>query len=496
MKKALLVMCLLFAGISIYASEYGGVVAAPYLNLGVGARPCGMGEAYIALVDNVDAVWWNAGALVQVENPEFTFMHNQAFGGTNYEYFAFAEPASQLGLDIWGTIGITALLVRVEDITFTKENPDGSYSQEFAAQNNVYSSGGTVLGIAYSWQAAKMFAAGATLKLINQQVASEDGWVPAIDIGILTQTNLTGFNLGLVFQNISFTTLNGAPLPMNLKFGVAYKLPRLFSSELNPKDFLNLALDGILPINPPNLPFGLQAGFEYGGNLDDWVLVGRAGYRFNGNQFISDLGAVAGMTVGGGISKNFSGVDAAIDYAFIPYGILGMTNRISMTILVGQPTPVPTMIGPKPPKVAAATAQTQKVVVTWSNEQAGKVKGYNIYMSYQAGGKYYKLTPNPVDKYMLDVKPLKAGIRSFFVVTTVDKAGRESKYSSEVSAVPKGGGAGFVPPPLPSKTTSYIKGSGASKKTSAKGKSSKTSKTKSTKSSSTKKKKKKTTTTQ
>jgi len=491
MKKIFLLVLMLFISFSIYAAEYGGEIAAPYLNLGVGARPCGMGEAYIALVDNVDAAWWNPGALVQVENPEFTFMHNQAFGGTDYEYLGFAEPASQLGLDIWGTIGITALLVRVDDIQFTKEMPDGSYSQEFANQDNVYSSGGTVLGLAYSWQAAKMFAAGATLKLINQQVATENGWVPALDIGILTQTSLEGFNLGLVFQNISFTSLNGAPLPMNLKFGVAYKLARLFTSETDPKDFLNFALDGILPINPANLPFGLQTGFEYGVKLDDWKIIGRTGYRFNGNQFISDLGDEAGLTAGGGISKNFSGVDAAIDYAFVPYGILGMTNRVSLTILVGQPTPVPATAGPKPPKIAAATPQTQKVVVTWSNEQAGKVKGYNVYMSYQPGGKYTKITPNPVDKYMLTVAPLKPGVRGYFVVSTVDKAGKESKYSQEVSAIPQGGGAPlFTPPPL--KTTKVIGGSGSTKSI----KSSKTkSKTKTT-SSKSKKKKKKTTTTQ
>ncbi len=51
--------------------------------------------------------------------------------------------------------------------------------------------------------------------------------------------------------------------------------------------------------------------------------------------------------------------------------------------------------------------------------------------------KYHKLNKNPVTNYYLTVGPLKSGLRCYFVVTTVDKNGRESKYSSEVSAVPR-----------------------------------------------------------
>ncbi len=455
MKKLISIFAAVLITASLNAAEYGGVTASPYLNLGVGARACGMGEAYTAIVDTVDAAWWNPGALVKVVNPQFSFMHNENFGGTTYEYLGVGFPAEQLGLDIWGTIGITALLVRVQDVFVTKEELDGSYSYDQEARDEYFGAGGTVLGISYSWQAAKMFSVGATLKLINQKVALEEGWIPALDIGILANTNMPGFDVGLVFQNVSFMQMNqvegapDAPLPLNLKFGVGYKFPRLFTPEEDPRDKLELAIDGILPLQPANMPYRLHFGVEYAYNIEGNVVKPRLGYRFNGNQFISDLGPLAGLTAGFGYSRNFDGVDIGVDYAFIPYGDLGASHRVGLSINVGEPTPTPTPVQVKPPRVVKLKADKKKITVMWDlakvKDKEGKtvpdknVKGYNVYISYKPGGKYHKLnkTVLPPERYYLNVSPLKTGIRCYFVVASVGPNDKESEYSKEISAVPR-----------------------------------------------------------
>lgn len=453
-KKLVFLAISMLAAAGLFAAEFGGVTASPYLNLGVGARPSGMGEAYTAVVDNVDAAWWNPGSLVKVENPQFSLMHNQNFGGTAYEYLAIGFPAEQLGLDIWGTIGITALLVRVEDVMQTKEEWNGSnwvYSEDQAKLNQTYGAGGTVLGVSYSWQAAKMFAVGATIKVINQKVALEEGWIPALDIGILSNTNVKGFDIGLVFQNVSFMQMNtvagapNAPLPLNLKFGMAYKADRLFTSESDPRDKFTFGIDGVLPLQPANMPFKLCVGMEYCYNIADNVIKPRVGYRFNGQNFISDLGGLAGLTAGFGYSRNFDGVDIGVDYAFIPFGILGQSHRVGMVINVGEPTPTPTPLPIKPPKTVKLKAEKKKIQVTWSidaKEEKDKklIKGYNVYISYKPGGKYYKLNSKavlPPDKYYMTAKNLKSGVRCYFVVTTVGINDKESAYSKEISAVPR-----------------------------------------------------------
>lgn len=454
MKKTAIIFTVLLMFSFSHAAEYGGVTASPYLNLGVGARPSGMGEAYTAVVDNVDAAWWNPGALVKVENPQFSLMHNQNFGSTSYEYLAIGFPAEQLGLDIWGTIGITALLVRVDDVEKTKEDLSGNYSLPYETwkQSNgieTYGAGGTVLGVSYSWQAAKMFAVGATIKIINQKIAAEEGWIPALDIGILTNTNVKGFDIGLVFQNVSFMQMNqvqgapNAPLPLNLKFGLAYKAARVFTPESDARDKFVLGIDGVLPIQPANMPFKIHVGMEYAINIADNVIKPRVGYRLNGQNFISDLGALAGLTAGFGYSRNFDGVDLGIDYAFIPFGILGDSHRFGLTINVGQPTPTPTPLPIKPPKVVKLKSEAKKIWVQWSVDAKEKdnkfVKGYNVYMSYKPGGQYYKLnkTPLPPSKMFLKAGPLKSGLRCYFVVRTVGTNDKESPNSKEISAVPR-----------------------------------------------------------
>ena len=48
-----------------------GEAAVPFLLIAPGARPCGMGEAGVALADEATAVFWNpAGLAFQYENPE------------------------------------------------------------------------------------------------------------------------------------------------------------------------------------------------------------------------------------------------------------------------------------------------------------------------------------------------------------------------------------------------------------------------------------------
>ncbi|MEI7542771.1 MAG: PorV/PorQ family protein [bacterium] len=450
MKKFLSAAIVLFFASSLFATESGGVTASPYLNMGVGARASGMGEAYTAVVDNVDASWWNPGALVKVENLQFGLMHNQNFGGTSYEYLAIGLPAELFGSDIWGCIGITAMLVRVDDVATTKENADGTWSQAQADKGEFYGVGGTVLGLTYSWQAARLFSVGATLKLINQKIALEESWIPAVDIGLLVNTGITGFDIGLVLQNVSYMQMNqiqgapDAPLPLNLRFGLGYTAKRLFTSEGDSHDGIMVDIDTVVPLQPANMPLRINMGLEYMMKIENNIFKPRVGYRLNGSSYVSDLGWFAGFTFGLGYSRNFNGLDVDLDYAFIPFGELGMSNRVGVTINVGQPTPTP-VEQPKtlsPPKVIQLKAEVKKIWVMWSIDKDPKsiVRGYNVYMSYEPGGnKYYKLTKEPIaaNTYYLQVGSLKSGLRVYFVVTAVDAKGKESKYTKELSAVPQ-----------------------------------------------------------
>ena len=102
-------------------------------------------------------------------------------------------------------------------------------------------------------------------------------------------------------------------LPMNIKVGSAYAVKKNWLAVLD----INYPSDG-------QLYCGL--GTEYCKKVNDKISVaGRVGY----NTRNKDTGGLNGLTVGMGMKyKGYS-----FDYAFVPYGDLGNTNRISFSIL-------------------------------------------------------------------------------------------------------------------------------------------------------------------
>src|SRR3954464_6922850 len=80
-----------------------GAASSPYLKLPMGARGTGMGEAFTAVADDVEAMFYNPAGLTQLDSAHLLLMHNESFGGIRYEHIGFAVPAEKVGLDLWGT---------------------------------------------------------------------------------------------------------------------------------------------------------------------------------------------------------------------------------------------------------------------------------------------------------------------------------------------------------------------------------------------------------
>ena len=70
------VFCLCPDGISVWASG-PGTTAADVLNIPVGARAIGMGEAYTAQADDVSSLYWNPAGLALMQERQASFMYDQ-----------------------------------------------------------------------------------------------------------------------------------------------------------------------------------------------------------------------------------------------------------------------------------------------------------------------------------------------------------------------------------------------------------------------------------
>ena len=67
--------------------------AGEFLATGVGARPLGMGGAFVALAEDGTAGYWNPAGLAFLNYPQIVLMHSERFKGeVNYDYVSFSFP--------------------------------------------------------------------------------------------------------------------------------------------------------------------------------------------------------------------------------------------------------------------------------------------------------------------------------------------------------------------------------------------------------------------
>jgi hypothetical protein len=441
---------------SLMGSDAGGSVGAPYLEMPMGARATGMGEAFSGIANDTEAMYYNPAGLTQVDGTAASFMHMQGFGGINYEHLAIAAPAENLGIDVWGTLGISYTNINMSNIQRSVSNAadtvdspggysgtdPGGFSQEYWDHNFEFGYSASVFGLSYAWQATKSFSLGVTGKYMHEELDDKEGNGFAADAGMFINSPLMpGVGAGLVLQNVGVSPLDGS-LPMQLRAGLGYKFDHPFSPSYWPVDELNTGLDIVLPISPAGQPVDANVGLEYKRWFGNNAGALRAGYRYP-----DDLGAVAGFTAGCGYSFDFVGALVSLDYAFVPYGDLGVSHRISLSgVFGGKPRPTP-----MPPKISQvqgvqAVAGDRSAQIYW-HPNSDEVQGYNLYMAYKAAGPWYKLNKQALKTTSQHVGSLYNGVTTYFYVAAVSKpAGPggpsgESSKSVIVGIVPRPGGS-------------------------------------------------------
>src|SRR5690348_7630434 len=69
-----------------------GTTAADILNIGVGARAIGMGEAYVAQADDVSSLYWNPGGLALMQERQASFMYSPMVQDITYQNAGIGIP--------------------------------------------------------------------------------------------------------------------------------------------------------------------------------------------------------------------------------------------------------------------------------------------------------------------------------------------------------------------------------------------------------------------
>ncbi|MBN1622455.1 MAG: PorV/PorQ family protein [Endomicrobiales bacterium] len=301
---------------NIFASNNPGTTGLNFLKIEVGAKSSAMGGAFSAVCDDASAVYWNPAGLANLDYKQLSIMHLSWFEGINYQFLSYVHPVNNLG-----TLGASIYYLSVGDIP--------SYDNNGARLNGDIGVSDMAFALSYGRSSTKLDY-GLTIKFIQEKLDDVSASAYALDAGILYKLNTTflrswmkdkigqEFKIALGLQNmgpdVKFIQKED-PLPLNYRLGIS-------------QDFFYNSLTIACDVNlPKDNDYYINSGIEY--KITDWVAL-RGGYKFQSNN---PEHSVQPDLVGGiGLGNEF----VTVDYAFVPYGVLGETHRIGLNMRFGR----------------------------------------------------------------------------------------------------------------------------------------------------------------
>ncbi len=311
---SLFILLLLIGNCALSAKDASG---AAFLKIGVGARAIGMGEAFVAVSDDANALYWNPAGLSQIKKRELTAMYNQWFADIQHLYAGYVSPSSIIKED---NFGFSLNYLNYRSITKTFETSAGLYGGE----DGTYSAYDLAGAVAYSRRITNSLFTGVNLKYIQLKNESESANGIGFDIGFLINVleNLQqNTRVGLVIQNIGLKMKfidDPFSLPTTVKAGIAHDITEDITSALDISQ-RDLSLGGEWWVTDS---LAIRSGFNI---------------KFKSNK----LGS--GLRLGTGFGNELF----RLDYAYVLYGDLGNTHRISLTTRFDLPAPAPTQTAAK-----------------------------------------------------------------------------------------------------------------------------------------------------
>jgi len=343
-RPLLLLAGLLLAVIPATSFAQIGTTAASFLTIGVGARPMGMGGAFVAVSDDANALYWNPAGLGMMQQSEIVLQHSTYLAGMTYE---FVGGAIAMGLN--GTIGFSATMLNVGEMEVTTED----YQEGTGLMFDSYS---MAAAVSYSYRFYDRFSIGANLKYIRESIWNESADGVALDIGTLLITPFKGIRLGMNISNFgtkmqmagrdllflydpdeeiegnnpdnpaSYET-DAWKLPLTLRLGLSGEVIE------NSVNRITLAMDWVVPNDNTE---SLNVGMEYAFREMFMLRGGLKGIRpgsYAGTYQLTEPDNNGGYTFGAGFSFNLTGFILKADYGFETYERLGGTHKYSLSLV-------------------------------------------------------------------------------------------------------------------------------------------------------------------
>lgn len=314
-----------------------GTVAAPFLEIPVGAPAIGMGGAFVSLVNDATSLYWNPAGAANLTMSEVVAQHTAWIAQTKFDFAALVLPLGSIG-----TIGLSFTSLSMPDMKVrTVELPEGT--------GEFFSAGDIAAGISYARQLSDRFSIGFTGKYIQETIWHESANAIALDAGTTFRTDLLGgLTIGASLLNFGTTmqmtgrdtrqfvrvdpTKQGAngQIPANLELN-SWDLPLLIQIGISTSPVNNDTYRWIVSVDalhPSDDYESMNVGTEFAYQK---FLFLRAGFN---SLFLPKSEREGGLSLGVGVTSTplFEGVQVRFDYAYRDMGRLENIQVLSLGV--------------------------------------------------------------------------------------------------------------------------------------------------------------------
>lgn len=297
-----------------------GTSAAQFLKIGIGPRAEAMGQAYIAIANDAEALYYNPAGISQFEKNEIFFSSVQWVVDIQLEYLGLVYHLNDIN-----TLGLALTYLHTEEMEETTElYPYGT--------GNYFRYADALLGLSYSRNMTDKFSFGISVKYLHETLAELTMSALLFDLGTYYKTGWKSLRFAAAVTNFgrdiapsgSFTYKNldneqvvksdfqKFPPPILFRIGIAGEI---YKSENN-------MVSGSVQLNHPNdnvenVNFGLEYWWRE-------IFALRGGYISARPE--------ENFSTGFGLRVPLKGMAVGIDYSFSNFGRLGYVNRFALNI--------------------------------------------------------------------------------------------------------------------------------------------------------------------
>jgi opacity protein-like surface antigen len=294
-----------------------GTSGADQLLVPVGARSIASGEAFLATVKGLEAIYYNPAGLAHQSGSEAMFSYMSYIADINVSYFALGTNLGDLG-----SLGFSVKTFDIGNIPVTTfESPDGDGS--------TYSPSFITAGLTYSKIITDRVSIGINTKIISESFMNVSATGFALDFGAQYKFN-SNLSLGATIKNIGTNmTYDGSDLQVRTTLplsqpGTSNAAYSVVAESFQIPSFFELSLNYLVGIDEQNM-LGIASTFRNNNALEDQMKLGLE-YGFQNTFFVRggyDLmlenmdNNIYGLTLGAGVDYKMSdNLSLQFDYAF------------------------------------------------------------------------------------------------------------------------------------------------------------------------------------